>query len=120
MMAASAFGPVAEQLEPGGHRPADDGGAHDQPVALDQPFPQPPRVVRLGGFRRAAGQAELVEPHELDIGALGLRRPQRRLEQDLSATVGLAAAEPEHPATRSARRHQSSSGLLGWVPLTAL
>jgi hypothetical protein len=31
--------PVAEQLEPGGHRPADDRGAHDEPVALDQPLP---------------------------------------------------------------------------------
>jgi len=42
--------PVAEQLEPGRHRPADDRGAHDQPVAPDQPLPQPPRVVRLGAL----------------------------------------------------------------------
>ncbi len=111
--------PVAEQLEPGGHRPADDRGADDEPVALDQPFPQPPGVVGLGGFRRAAGQAELVEPHELDLGALVLRRPQRRLEQDLRATVGLTAAEPEDPATRAARRHQSSWGLLGSSGLDA-
>ena len=64
MMAASAFGPsrrpVAEQLEPGRHRPADDRGAHDQPVAADQALPQPPRVVRLGVLGRAAWKSELV------------------------------------------------------------
>jgi alpha-L-rhamnosidase len=101
--------PVDEQLEPGGHRPADDRGAYDQPVALDQPFPQPPRVVRLGGLRGAAGQAELVEPDELSFGALFLGGPQCRLQQDLRAAVRLTAPQPEDPAARARRRHLSSS-----------
>ncbi len=99
--------PVTEQLEPGGHRPADNRGAHDKPVALGQPLPQPPHVVRLGALRGAAGQAELVEADELDLGTLPLLRrcAERRLQQDLRAAAGLTAAESQHPAPRAYRRH---------------
>ena len=103
--------PVAEQLEPGRHRPADDRRAHDQPVAPDQPLPKPPGIVRLGALGGAAWQAELVEPDELHHGAFGLGGPQRRLEQDLRAAVRLAAAQPEH---RTAHRHRSVLLLLAW------
>jgi len=64
-----------------------------------------PAVVWLGGFRGAAGQAELVEPDEPDLGTLVLGRPQRRLQQDLGAAVRLTAAQPEHPPARVSRRH---------------
>ena len=97
--------PVAEQLEPGGHRPADNRGTHDEPVALGQPLPQPPRVVRLGALRGAAGQPELVEADELDLGTLPRRRAERCLQQDLRAAAGLTAAEPQHSASRAHRRH---------------
>jgi len=89
--------PATEQLEPGGDRPAHDRGADDQPVALGQLLPQPPRVVRLGRFRGAARQPELVQPDEPGLRALVPGRLQRRLEQDLRAAVSLAAAQAEHP-----------------------
>ena len=99
MIAASAFGPeqaVAEQLEPRGDRAGDDRRADDQPVALDEPLPQPPGVVGLGRVG-AAGQPQLVEPDQLDR-----RRP--RASAARSAAFSRISALPRgwpQPSPRS-------------------
>ena len=103
MIAASAFGPeqpVAEQLQ---HAPATVremiGVLTIEGVGLDEPLPVPPRVVGLGSVRPAR-QVQLLEPHELDLGARRLGGAQRGDQEDLGAAAQLAAPEAENLATQ--------------------